>query len=113
VFAVSVREPDGFACSLAEKIEFCAPYFSASDGPDIDDVGRMEGEDSLDALVAYYSADGECFVDSAALSGDYSAGKNLHALFVAFFDSAVDIDCIAYLEMWYIFPEALALNRIQ
>jgi hypothetical protein len=35
---VSVSEFDGLSGSLAEKIEFCASGFTASNGLDIDDI---------------------------------------------------------------------------
>jgi len=100
---VSVGEFDGLSGALAEVIQLCASCPSASDGPDIDDVGRMYREDSLDALVVYDSADGEGFVDAAAFAGYNGSGENLEALLVAFFDSAADVYGVAYFEMGYFF----------
>jgi hypothetical protein len=113
VLAVSVGEFDGFAGSLAEKIEFCPPCLSASNGPDIDNIWRMEREDSLDTFTAYNPADGEGFVDAAAFAGDYRAGKYLKALLVAFSDSAVYVHRVAYFEMRYILFQAFTFNGIQ
>jgi hypothetical protein len=73
----------------------------------------VKGEDSLDALIAYDSADGEGFVDTSASACDYDAGEYLQTLFVAFPDSAVDVHGIAYFEVRYIFLKAFAFNSIQ
>jgi len=112
VGTVSLREPDGFAGSLAKVIQFCPPCFAASDGPDIDNVGRMEREDSFDTLVIDNPPDCEVFVNASALAGDYGAGEYLRALFVAFSDTAVDIYNIAYFEVRYAFLQTFAFNRI-
>ncbi len=101
--AVSLCEPDGFAGSLAEVIKFCPPCFSASNGPDIDYIWRVKREYPFDALVIDNPPNCEVFVNAAAFAGDYGAGKYLRALFVAFFDTAVDIYNIAYFEVRYIF----------
>ena len=59
----------------------------------------MQGKDSLDAFVIDDSADGKCFVDSAAFTGDYGARKCLHAYFFALFYGAADIYGIAYFKV--------------
>jgi hypothetical protein len=111
--AVTMSEADGFAGPLAKVIEFCPPCFAASDGADIDDVRRMQREDSFDALVIDYSPYRECFVNSAAFASDYGAGKYLYTLFVALFYAAADIYGIAYFEVWYLFLETFAFNGIE
>ncbi len=113
MFAVSLSEPDGFAGSLAEVIQFCPPCFSTSNGPDINYIWRVKREDSFDALVIDNPPDCEVFVNAAALAGDYCAGKYLCALFVAFSDAAADIHTIAYFKMRYVFLQTFAFNRIQ
>ena len=72
----------------------------------------MNGEYSLYALVIYDSAHREGFVNPAASACDYRAGKYLDTLLVAFFDSAVHIDHIAYLEMRYILLEAFTISSL-
>jgi len=73
----------------------------------------MKRENPLDALVIDNSPHCERFVNASALARDYCAGKYLFALFIAFFDKAVDINNIAYFEVRYFLLEAFALNRIQ
>ena len=102
MLAVSVSEADGLAGSLAKVIEFCASCFAAADRLDIDDVRRMQREDSLDALVIDDPPHSECFADAAASSGNYSAGEYLYTLFVAFLDAATDIYGIAYFKVRYL-----------
>jgi len=113
VGAVSLGELDGFAGSLAEVIQFCPPCFAASDGPDIENVGRIKRENPFHTLVIDNPPNCKGLVNAAALAGDYSAGKYLRALFVTFFDAAVDIYNIAYFEVRFIFLQTFAFNRIQ
>jgi hypothetical protein len=110
---VSVGKPDGFSGSLAEKIELGTPFFAASDGPDVDDIGGMKREYPLDALVGYDSANGESFVDASAFACDDSAGKDLQAFLVAFFDSAVDVNGVAHFEMRNTFLKAFSFSSIE
>ena len=113
MFAVAVSKADGFACSLAEVVELCPPCFAASDRPDIDNVRRMQGEDSFDALVIYDSSDSECFADSPASACDYGAGKYLYTLFVALLDAATDVNGIAYFKMGDAFLQARIFDSIK
>jgi hypothetical protein len=112
VVAVPLSELDGLTASVAQIIELGPPCFAASDRLDIEDVGRMQREDSLDALVGDDPPDGEVFVNAPAFTGNYRAGKYLRSLFVALFDSAVNLDDITYLEMRYLVFERLALNGV-
>jgi hypothetical protein len=113
VIAVPLGQLDGFARSLAQVIQLRPSCLAASDRPYIQDVGRMQREDSLDALVIDDSPDREVFVDAPAFARDYRAGKHLRALFVALFDTAVNIHYIAYLEVRDIVLETFAFNSIQ
>ena len=101
--AVALSEPDGLAGSLAKVIQFCPPCSSASDGPDIGNIGRMKREDPFDSLVTNHSPYGERLVDTAALAGNYRTGKYLGADFITFLDPAMDVYYITYLEMRYMF----------
>lgn len=73
----------------------------------------MNWEDSLDSLVIDDSAYRESFVNTASLAGDYCAGKQLRADFVALFDATTHVNNIADFEMRYIFFEAFGLDSIQ
>jgi hypothetical protein len=95
----SLRKLDTLSSSFPEIIELCASGFSASDRFDIDDVRRIEREDSFDAFVSDNSPDGKLLIYTAALFGYYGAGKNLNAGFVAFFDFTMNINGIAYLKV--------------
>jgi hypothetical protein len=113
MIAVPLSQPDGLAGPLAEVIQFCASCLAASDRPDIQDIGRMKREDTLDALVIDDPPDRKAFVDAPALAGDYRAREYLRAFFIAFFDAAVNIHYIAYLEMRDLFLQTFAFNRVQ
>jgi hypothetical protein len=112
VVAVPLSELDGLAGPVTQIIELGPPGFAASNRPDIEDVGRMQREDSFDALVTDHSPDCEGFVYTPAFAGDYRAGKYLSSLFVALFDTAVDLDDIAYLEVRDLALKTFALNGV-
>lgn len=59
----------------------------------------MQRENSLDTLVTDDSPDGKGFVNTPAFAGDYRAGEDLRSLFVALFDTAMNLDDITYLEV--------------
>jgi len=113
VFAVALNQLDGFAGALTQVIQFCPSCFAASNRLDVSNVGRMEREDSLHALIIDDSPHREGFVDTPSLAGDYRAGKNLCPLFVAFLDAAMDVHNIAYFKVRYIFLETFTFNGIQ
>jgi hypothetical protein len=113
VLAVSVGELDSFTRSLAEEIEFRPSYFAASGRFDIDDIGRMQRENSLDAFVIHDSSYREGLVDAAALAANDGDGKDLHPLLVALSDPTLHVDRIAYFKMRYAFFEAFAFYRIE
>jgi hypothetical protein len=112
VFAVSLGELDCLAAPLAQVIKLGPPCFAASDWFDVDNVGRMQRKDSLDALVGDDPPDREVFVDAAAFAGDNRAGEYLRSLFVALSDPAVNLDDITYLEVRDFFLERLALDGV-
>ncbi len=113
MLAVASCQSDRFAGSLAKVIELRTSCFSASNWFDAEDIGRMKGEDALDAFVIHDSPNREGLVHAAPLACDYRAGEDLSTLLVAFFDSTAHIDHIAYFKMRHIFPEAFALNSVQ
>lgn len=113
MLAVPVGQLDGLAGPIAQIIELGPPLFTAADRLDIEDVGRMQREDTLDALVIDDPADREGCVDAPAFARDDRAGEYLRSLFVAFFDPAVNIDDVADLEMRDTGLETLAFNGIQ
>ena len=110
---MAMSESDGLSGTFAKVIELCPPCFSASYRPNIKDVGGMQREYSFDAFVIDDSADGECFVNTAALPCDYGASEYLHAYFVALFYAAADIHRVAYFEVRYLFLQTFVFNGIE
>ena len=105
-------ELDSLAGPTTQIIEFGSPGLAASDRLDIDDVRRVQGKDTFDALVSGYSPDGEVFVNAPASARNDRAGEYLRSLFVALFDTAVNLDDIAYLEVRDLALKTLALNGV-
>jgi len=110
--AVPLGKLNGFAAPVAQIIELGPPCFAASNRFDIDDVGRMQRENSFDALVGNNPPDREVFVNAPALAGDDRAGEYLRSLLVALFNPAVYLYDITYLEVRDLILERLALNGI-
>ncbi len=112
MIAVPLFELDGLAGPLTQVIELGSPGLAASDRLDIDDIGRVQGKDPFDALVTGESPDGEVFVYAPASACNDRTGEYLRSLFVALFNTAVNLDDIAYLEVRDIVFETLALNGV-
>jgi hypothetical protein len=112
VFAVPLGELDGLSTSVTQIIQLGPPGLAASDWLDIEDVGRMQGEDSFHALVIDDPPDSKGFVNAPAFARNYHAGKYLRSLFIALFNTAINLDYIAYLEVRDFGLETLALNGI-
>ena len=110
--AVPLFEPDCLTGPTTQIIELCPSGLAASDRLDIDDIRRVQGENSFDALVTGESPDGEVFVNAPASACNDCAGEYLRSLFVALFNTAVDLYDIAYLEVRDIVLETLALNGV-
>ena len=110
--AVPLGELDGLAGPVTQIIEFGPSGFAASNRLDIEDVGRMQREDSFDSLVTDDSPDSEGFVNAPAFACYDRAGKDLRSLFVALFDTAMDLDDITYLEVRDLALKAFALNGV-
>jgi len=112
VVAVPLGELYGLAGPFTQIIELGPPGLAASDGLDIEDIGRMQREDSFDSLATDHSTDREGFIDAPAFACDYHAGKDLRSLFVALFNTAVNLDDIAYLEVRDLALKTFALNGV-
>jgi hypothetical protein len=112
VIAVPLFELDGLAGPLTQVIELGSPGLTASNRLDIDDIRRVQGKYPFDALVTGESSDGEVFVNAPASACNDRAGKYLRSLFVALFNTAVNLYDIAYLEVRDIVFETLALNGV-
>ena len=80
--AVPLGELDGLAGPITQIIELGSPGPAASNRLDIEDIGRMQREDSFDALVTDHSPNGEVFVNAPSFAGNDRAGKYLRSLFL-------------------------------
>jgi len=109
---VPLFEPDGLAGPVTQIIELGSPGLAASDRLDIEDIGRMQREDSFDTLVTDHSPDREVFVNAPTFAGNDRAGKYLRSLFFALFNTAVNLDDITYLEVRGLVLETLAFNGV-
>lgn len=92
MFAVSLGQLYALTRSLPEVIKFCPSGLSAANRSYIYDIWGMEGEDSFDSFIGDNPPDDESFVNASAFTRDYRSAEYLYAGFVAFTDSAVDID---------------------
>jgi hypothetical protein len=110
MLAVAVSQFDGFSGSLSEEVELCPSGLSASYCLNVDNVWRMQRENSLNTFVAKDAADGETLVHAATGSGNDCAGEQLNACFFAFGDPAMDVNGVAYLEIRNLLFEALTFN---
>jgi hypothetical protein len=97
--AVPLREADGLSGAFPEVIKFGTSGFSASNWFYVEDVGRMDGEDSFDAFVVNDSSYGEGLVYAPAFSANYCSCKDLYAFLVAFLYFAADVDDVADFEV--------------
>ncbi|MBA7542357.1 hypothetical protein ES705_34678 [subsurface metagenome] len=105
-------EPDGLAGPITQIIELGSPGLAASDRLDIEDIRRVQREDSFDALVTDHSPDREVFINAPAFAGNDRAGKYLRSLFFALFDTAVNLNDITYLEVRDLVLETFTLNGV-
>ena len=110
--AVPLCESYGFTGSITQIVELGPSGLAASNGLDIENIGRVQWKDSFDTLVSDHSPNGEGLVNATALAGNDCAGKYLRSLFLALFDTAVNLDDIAYLEVRDLALKTFALNGI-
>lgn len=73
--AVPLSELDGLAGPATKIIELGPPGLAASYRLDIEDVGRVQREDSFDSFVTDNSPDGKGFVNPPAFARYNRAGK--------------------------------------
>ena len=107
-----LSELDGLAGPTPQIVELGPPGLTASDRLDIEDVGRVQREDSFDTFVTDHSPDRKGFVNTPAFAAYHCAGKYLCSLFVALFNPAMDLDDIAYLEVRDLALKTFALNGV-
>jgi hypothetical protein len=112
VVAVPLGEPDGLACPITQIIELGPPGLAASNRLYIEYIGRIQRKDSFDALVTDHSPDREVFIYAPSFACNDRAGKYLRPLFFTLFNTAVNLDDIAYLKVRDLVLETLALNGV-
>ena len=87
------------ADTVTQVIQLGAADFTAADGLDGDDGGRMHGEDLLAANVVADAADGDRLVDAAMLLGDDDALESLITLTASFLDTNGDANGVADVQL--------------
>ena len=112
VVAVPLGKLDGLAGPITQIIELGPPGLAASDRLDIENVGRVQREDSFDTLVIGDPPDGEVFVNAPAFAGNDRAGKYLRSLFVALFNAAVYLYDVTYFKVRNLALETIFLNGV-
>ena len=110
--AVPLCELYSLTGPFTQVVELGPPGLAASDRPDIEDIGRMQRENSFDSLVTDHSPDRKGLVNAPSFAGDYRAGKYLRSLLVALFDTAMNLDDIAYLEVRDLALKTFTLNGV-
>ncbi len=112
MFAVTFRKLYALAASLSEIIKFGPFALAAAYSLNINHIGTMKREYSLNTFVVDDAPNCEHLVYTAAFAGNYSAGEDLNAFFIAFVYFAVHIDRIAYLEVRKFIFQTLFFNSI-
>jgi len=112
VCTVLLGQSYGFAGPLSQVVQLRAFGFAAAQRSDVEDIGTMQREDTLNTFVADDSANCEHLVYATTLAGDDSAGEDLYPLLVALDNPAMYIYRITDFEMRNLVLEALAFDRI-
>jgi len=87
------------ANALAQVVQLGAADLAATTNNDINDVGRMIKEGSLDAFVGHDAANGELLVHAATATGNDDSVEDLHALLLSFDNAAVYVHGVADVEL--------------
>jgi hypothetical protein len=109
---VPLAKPYGLAAAFTKVKQLSAADFTASNRYNIDYVGRMKRENTLDSLVGDKPPYGECLIDTATLAGNHDTAEYLNTGFVAFLDPAMHFDIVANLKVRHLRLQALAFNSI-
>jgi hypothetical protein len=90
-----------FTNAIAEVVQFCAPNAAFAGRFYFNYTWARHWEDTLNAFTTNNATNGERAVAAAvtAFHADDGASENLNALFVAFFDSSVNVNGIAYTKL--------------
>jgi hypothetical protein len=99
VLAVPLRKLDRLADTVAQIIQLRPACLTAAGRSDINDIGRMERENTLDTLIIDDAAHGEHLVDADAFAGDHGTAEDLRTGLIALDDLAMHIDGIADLKV--------------
>lgn len=110
MIAVPLCEPDALTTSLSEKIEFGTSGLAATDSPYVDDIGRMEREDTFDTFVTENAANRESLVDAATSTANDGTAEDLDTGLVAFADTTLNIHNVTNFKIRNLILEALTLD---
>src|SRR5262245_52415231 len=98
-----------FALKIAKEEQFGSPYARGTHDLNlVDDLG-IRGEDALDALTEAHLTHGKAAL-RAVPSRNHDTLKCLKSLFVAFLDSNLHTDGVAWLELRYVVALQLGCN---
>ncbi len=91
------------AGEAAEVVEFGAAHFTVFVYDDRIDEGGFYREDTLNSDVVAHFAHGEALFSAFSRDADHNTAIQLDTLFVTFFDSVSDCDCVARAELRMLF----------
>ena len=87
-----------FACQTAEVVQFCTANDTAANDFDFSQTRGMYQESTFYAYAIGNAANGEGFADTAVLTADDDAFKNLDTFAVTFDNLYMNLDCVARAE---------------
>jgi len=99
--------------SVAEVVELGTSNLTETNDLYLSYMGRVEGEGLLNAAAISYSAHCEGLRDTAAVTCDNCALKDLDSFSCALTDEVVDLDCVAHVELRNIFSQLLACKSFK
>ena len=91
----------GLADAITQVVELGATYATEALGFDLQHAGAVIREDALDAFAFNDAANGKATIHATVASNlaDNSAGEDLNALFVAFFNAGMHVNGVTNIEV--------------
>lgn len=101
------------AYSVSEVVQLCAANLTTADYVNSCYVGRVKRECLFYAYAICYTANCECFGDTAAMTTDNGAFEHLDSFAGAFLDLVVNANCVTYVEGRNCFLELLISKNFE